>query len=69
MSHDVKITQPNHFIVQRFEVVAVGFFPILALVVSSIEWICVINVVDGCDYLVELIVFQKFTYLLMAVLI
>ena len=55
VSHYVKVPEPSHLPEQDLKVAAVGFLPVLSLVVRPEIRVGVLNVVDRRDDLVELV--------------
>lgn len=44
MAHDVEILKPGHFTIYGFQIGAVCFFPILVVVIASVVWVGLLDV-------------------------
>ena len=67
--HDVEVPEPCHLFIDGLEIVPVGFLPVFALVISSVERVGVVDIVDRRYDLVETVLPEMLPDLFPAVLL
>lgn len=69
MSHDVEVLEPCHLAVYGLEIASVCLLPVLAFVEPSVIRVGLLDVMDGCDDLVECVFGKDLADGLMALLV